>query len=283
MNVMVPAAAALGLLLLYDGLTRNRTLGSTSWMSKIDQLAMESGMRSMTGRRLLLLSSVSGLVTVVVVAGVTSSLVLAVTFAIVVGWMPFAVARSRLISRRRRFREAWPDAIATLIAGVRAGVSLPESCAALAERGPKDLQSGFRAFSSTYRASTSFVTALQRLQLEMADPIADRIVSALTIAQQVGGTDLVRVLRTLGDFVREDLRVRKEIEARWSWTVTAARVAAAAPFIVLLLMATRPEAAAAYNSSTGVLLICAGTAVTILGYRLMLKAAQLPEESRVRT
>ena len=91
----------------------------------------------------------------------------------------------------------------------------------------------------------------------------------------------MRVLRTLGNFVREDIRVRKEIEARWSWTVTAARVAAGAPWLVLLLMSTRPEAAIAYNSASGVVVVIAGAAATILGYRLMLRAARLPEDRRL--
>jgi tight adherence protein B len=115
----------------------------------------------------------------------------------------------------------------------------------------------------------------------MADPIADRVCAALVLAHQVGGTDLVRVLRTVGDFVRDDLRTRKEIEARWSWTVTAARVAAAAPWAVLLIMGTRAEAAAAYSSPGGAIVIAVGGLATLVGYRLMLRAARLPEEARL--
>jgi tight adherence protein B len=125
------------------------------------------------------------------------------------------------------------------------------------------------------------MAALDRLRTESADPVADRIVASLTLASEVGGTDLVRVLRTLADFVREDIRVRKEIEARWSWTVTAARVAAAAPWVVLLLMSTRPEAASAYNSAAGASVITAGAVASFVGYRLMLRAARLPEERRL--
>jgi len=115
----------------------------------------------------------------------------------------------------------------------------------------------------------------------MADPVADRVVTVLVLAHEVGGTDLVRVLRTLGDFVREDLKVRQEIEARWSWTVTAARVAAAAPWLVLVMMSTRPETATAFSSPSGVLVILMGAAATGLGYALMLRAARLPTERRL--
>jgi tight adherence protein B len=180
-------------------------------------------------------------------------------------------------------REEWPDAIAGLIASIRAGISLPEACAGLAGRAGDGLRPGIDAFTATYRSSGSFAAALEQMRVTLSDPTADRIVVALALAHDVGGSDLVRVLRTLGDFVRDDLRVRKEIEARWSWTVTAARVAAAAPWAVLLLMSLRPEAARAYNSTSGVVIIVAGAAATIVGYRAMLRAARLPAERRLET
>ncbi|MDQ3752408.1 MAG: type II secretion system F family protein, partial [Actinomycetota bacterium] len=227
------------------------------------------------------LSASTGFAAYIVVAALTSSLVESVVISVGAACLPIATARARRKRRLRRFREAWPDAIALLVSGIRAGVSLPESCATLETRGPHELQAGFASFTSTYRSSGSFRAGLERLAADMADPVADRVVAALTMAHDVGGTDLVRVLRALGDFVREDLKVRQEIEARWSWTVTAARVAAGAPWLVLVMMSTRPETALAYNSPTGVVVILMGAAATGLGYALMLRAARLPTERRL--
>jgi tight adherence protein B len=277
---VVAVLGALGLLLLFDGLTAasgaHRTL-----LAGLNRLAAEAGVPGFSGTRMLLLGAGAAAITFVVVAGMTASVVLACAFSMMALWMPFAWARARRRSRAGSFREAWPDAIAAIIAGVRAGISLPETCVALTERGPQELKSGFSSFAATYRASGSFHAALDRLRTELSDPVGDRVVVALGLAHDVGGTDLVRVLRTLSDFVREDLRVRKEVQARWSWTVTAARVAAAAPWLVLLLMSARPEAAAAFNSSTGVVVVAGGALVTALGYRLMLRAARLPEAGRL--
>lgn len=281
MTALLPFLAGVGLLLLYSGLGEKKRPRAGKLTAALDALAMESGFARLNGRRLLAAGAASAIATFVLVAGVSSSVVVGVSFSGLAAWAPMAAARARRARRRQRFREAWPDAIATLVAGVRAGVSLPESCAALGERGPRELAGGFGAFAGTYRATGSFKAALHRLREQLSDPVADRVVASLLIAHEVGGTDLVRVLRTVGDFVREDLRVRKEIEARWSWTITAARVAAAAPWIVLLMMSSRPEAAAAYNSSTGALVISGGAALTVLGYRLMLRAARLPEEGRL--
>jgi tight adherence protein B len=280
-RLVLAAVGALGVLLVYDGSTSSTVARHKPLLKRLDELAAESGLRSMTGGRLAAASALSAMLVLVVIAGLTGSLIIAIFLAAASGWGPFSLARSRRQKRRAGFREAWPDAISTLIAGVRAGVSLPESCSTLAERGPDGLRRGWQLFDSAYRASGSFRVGLDRLRSELADPIADRVVAALTLAHEVGGTDLVRVLRTLGDFVRDDLKVRKEIEARWSWTVTAARVAAAAPWIVLLLMSTRPETAVAYNSRNGAVVIGCGALATALGYRLMLRAARLPEERRL--
>jgi tight adherence protein B len=281
MNPVVPALAALGVVLIYNGLTVAPGRRRRPVMGRLDRLAQESGVRHLTGSGIVAASMIAWLVTGIFVAGISGSGAVALALALAAAWLPFAIAKSRRDRRRRAFREAWPDAIATLVASVRAGVSLPESCLSLIDRGPQDLRPGWLAFASSYRATGSFRIALDRLRQELADPIADRVTAALALTDEVGGTDLVRVLRTLGDFVREDIRVRKEIEARWSWTVTAARVAAGAPWLVLLLMSTRPEAAIAYNSASGVVVIIVGAVATILGYRLMLRAARLPEDRRL--
>jgi tight adherence protein B len=281
MRVLWPALAATGVFLLFDGLTAPSRRSRAPLLPGLERLAHEAGGAWLTGGRLLAFATSGALLTVLVVAGLTSSLVIALAFAAIAFWTPFAILRARRLRRMSLFRAAWPDAIGALIAGVRAGLSLAECCVGLVQRGPPGLQRGFAALAATYRATGSFHAGLERLRTELSDPVADRVVVALALAHDVGGTDLVRILRTLGDFVREDLRVRREVQARWSWTITAARVAAAAPWLVLLAMASRPEAARAYNSRTGAVVVLVGAGATILGYRLMIRAARLPEESRL--
>ena len=59
----------------------------------------------------------------------------------------------------------------------------------------------------------------------------------MRLAREVGGSDLGRLLRTLSQFLREDARTRAELETRQGWTVGAARLALAAPWIVLAMLA----------------------------------------------
>jgi tight adherence protein B len=168
-----------------------------------------------------------------------------------------------------------------LVSGIRAGRSLPEALISLGERGPEDIRPEFRRFAEDYRASGRFDDALETLKARLADPVADRIVEALRLTREVGGTELGRLLRTLAQMLREDLRTRGELEARQSWTVNGARMAVAAPWVVLLLLATRPEAASAYNSPAGVVVLMVGAGCSVLAYWLMVRIGRLPEEERV--
>ena len=181
----------------------------------------------------------------------------------------------------RCLRDVWPEAVDNLTSAVRAGLSLPEALAQLGDRGPIELRPAFRTFAEDYRATGRFVDCLDRLKDRLADPVADRIVEALRLAREVGGSDLGRLLRTLSTFLREDARTRGELETRQCWTVNAARLAVAAPWIVLALLATRPEAVAAYDRRSGALVLGLGGLVSVVAYRVMVRVGRLPEEKRV--
>ena len=77
------------------------------------------------------------------------------------------------------------------------------------------------------------------------------------------------------------MRTRGELEARQSWTVYAARLAVAAPWVVLALLATRTSAAAAYDSVAGFVVLLAGGTCSVVAYLLMVRVARLPEDPRV--
>ncbi|WP_345713720.1 type II secretion system F family protein, partial [Kineococcus glutinatus] len=197
-----------------------------------------------------LLGACAGCAVVVFLGGLAVTGVPAVAgcFAVLAGWAPLSLVRWRAARRRTQVRELWPDVVDHLASGVRGGLSLPEAVAALAERGPEELRSPFGRFAARHRASGGFERELDALGEELADPVADRLLAALRMARQVGGTDLGRLLRTLSAFLREEARVRGELQARQSWTLNGARLAVAAPWVVLALLATRPEAVQAYSS-----------------------------------
>jgi tight adherence protein B len=194
---------------------------------------------------------------------------------------PSAYYRARSRALRSQRRGAWPEAIELLAGAVRSGDTLPTALAVVGERGPVVLRPEFRRLVSDHRVTGDLAGALARMGGRVADPIADRVVQTLVLAHRVGGRELGRLLRTLSAFLREDVATRREVEARQSWTVVAARVAAAAPWLVLVLVASRPQGARAFDSATGIVVLLGGALVTVVGYRLMVRIGRLPDEPRI--
>ncbi|TFD50533.1 type II secretion system protein F [Cryobacterium frigoriphilum] len=193
---------------------------------------------------------------------------------------PLLVVAWRARTRRRANRTVWPDVVDHLVSALRSGLALPDGVSSLAHTGPLTTRAAFAAFEREYRATGNFAQCAAHLKEQLADPIADRILETLRMAREVGGSDLTVVLRSLAAWLRQDAAIRSEVEGRQSWIVNAARLGVAAPWIILVLLASRPEAAFAYNTPTGSVVIAGGLLVSILAYRFMIALGRLPEERR---
>jgi tight adherence protein B len=220
---------------------------------------------------------VAGAITLVVTAVPVAALIAAV----IASNLPILLLRRRASRRQRLLRDCWPEAVDGLASGVRAGLSLPAAVGDLARHGPEPLRAAFAEFAVEYRATGSFAASLNLLQDRLADPVADRVVAALRIAREVGGSDLGVVLRSLSVMLRADGRTRGEIEARQSWTVAAARMAVAAPWLTLALLCTRPEAVRAFGTTAGAVVLMVAAGLSFVAYRLMLRIGRLPTERRM--
>jgi tight adherence protein B len=251
------------------------------WHDRALDTLSQAGMESVSIRTLVVTCLGLGMTCFAGVLAVSGVPAIAACFAVMAAWAPVAIIRGRARRRRQRLREVWPEVVDNLASGVRAGLSLPEALAQIADRGPDTLRPAFASFAADYRTSGRFGDALDALKERLADPVADRICEALRITREVGGTDLGRLLRSLSAFLREDARTRSELEGRQSWTVYAARLAVAAPWAVLALLATRTESVAAYARPAGVVVLAIGAGSTVLAYQLMVRIGRLPEEARV--
>ena len=251
------------------------------WSAGIQDLLVQAGSPAVTPTALAASSAGIGAVVFAGVALLSRSPAIAFFFAAASAATPATLVRSRARRRRAILRDVWPEVVDNLASGIRAGLSLSEALAQVGERGPVELREPFRAFAADYRTTGRFGDSLDALKTRLADPVADRIVEALRLTRDVGGTDLGRLLRTLSTFLRDDARTRGELEARQSWTVNAARLAVAAPWIVLALLASRPEAVAAYNTVTGVVVLTLGATASVVAYLAMVRIGRLPEEARV--
>ena len=272
----------LGLLLIWrSGARAPQPRSGPRRIGRRQQLLAAAGLTGINGAQLLALQIGLGGLVLVVVLLTTGTVTISLAFAVFGFVLPLAQVRRLAARRRADLREVWPEVVDNLGSAVRAGLSLPEALSALSVRGPEVLRPPFARFAAEYRSSGRFGGCLDRLKDDLADPVGDRIVETLRVAREVGGSDLGRVLRTLSTFLREDARARAELETRQGWVVQAARLAVAAPWVVLLLLATQSTTLDAYDSPLGTALLVIGGAVCLIAYRLMLRIGRLPQDMRV--
>jgi tight adherence protein B len=249
--------------------------------STVAGLIAAAGVERMTPRRLMALCAALGLVAAVVALGVTGVPAIGVIVGLAAAASPVIVIRGKVERRLRDHAELWPDAVDNLASAIRAGMSLPESLMQLAERGPENLRPPFTRFAQDYRASGRFDESLDLLKTRLADPVGDRVIEGLRIARDVGGGDVGRMLRSLSSFLRDDLRTRGELESRQSWTINGARLAVAAPWLVLMAMSLQRDVVGRFASPDGAVVLGGGAVVCVVAYRLMLRIGRLPVEPRI--
>lgn len=284
MGAVVGLLFGLGVLLVWRSgprrppRSRSRTDG---WHRRMTELLAQAGIEAVTPAQLLTVSVAGAALATMLTLAISQSPTIALAFGCFASVGPMSIVRFRRRQRTAELRGLWPEAVDNLASGVRAGLALPEAVAQLAVRGPEPLRRPFQLFAQDYRATGRFSECLDRLKARLADPVGDRIVESLRLAREVGGNDLGRLLRTLSTFLRDDARTRAELETRQGWTINAARLAVAAPWLLLALLALRPEAVRAYNTPTGAVILAVGGGVSVLAYRVMKRIGRLPTEQRV--
>lgn len=284
MGALVGLGVGIGLLLIWSAwfLPRAERPG-TRRESRLDRLLASAGLGDLSSTSLVLLCGVLGVIAFLAVQAASRTAPVSLVFGAMAAWLPVVVIKNRARRRQREFAEVWPEAVDNLASAVRAGMSLPDAVAALGTNGPEVLRPSFDRFALDYQVTGRFGDSLDLLKQRLADPVGDRVVEGLRIAREVGGGELGRLLRNLSGYLRDEARTRSELESRQSWTVNGARMAVAAPWIVLLIMAFQSDAIERYSSAGGVLVLGVGAGACLVAYRLMMRIGRLPVERRILT
>ena len=224
---------------------------------------------------------ISASVSTAAVLLVTRSIVISLAFGALAAGIAFVTVRAKNNLNEAALIAAWPEVIDHLMSGIQSGLSLTESLAGLSTRGPEVLRPAFTQFKATLYGSGDLTQAIEELKALFAHHGSDQIFEALIISKALGGSELLQILRSLGDFLRQDLALRREIEVKHGWIKNSAHLSAAAPWILLLLLSTQPSTAAAYSTTTGAMILIAGLVMTGIAYIWMNRLGRLPQNPRV--
>ncbi len=282
MGALVGLGLGVGLLLIWSAFTLPRgQRARDATTGPLTRLLTSAGLSGVSVSGLVALCLVLGLVVAVLIQTVAVTPPVSLAFGAMAAYLPIALLRSRARRRLREFAEVWPEAVDNLASAVRAGLSLPDALAGLAVRGPEPLRPAFSEFALDYQVTGRFGESLDRLKVRLADPVGDRVVEGLRVAREVGGGQLGRLLRNLSGYLRDEARTRSEMESRQAWTVNGARLAVAAPWLVLLIMSFQTDVITRYASATGTAVLVIGAVTCFVAYRLMMRIGRLPIERRI--
>jgi tight adherence protein B len=190
-----------------------------------------------------------------------------------------------LTNRHQRDRTAMQlalaDAVDSLRSAVRAGMSVEEALASLARNGPGALRPALTDLVRGLRVS-GFEEAVTRTRERLADPVFDMMAAALLMSHRVGGRNLSTVLEALSRSVRQTIQVEQELRAHQAKNVLSARIIAALPLLLILVIrGLNPGYLDVFSSATGQAVLALCLLSVAVGYGGMLRATRLPGEVRV--
>lgn len=283
MGALVGLGVGVGLMLVWSAffVPRQPRPAGRPASRRTTELLVRAGMDNVSPGGFAMLCMACAVLAGLAVQVVSRTTPVSLVFAVMGGYLPVAIVAGRARRRQRELAEVWPEAVDNLASAVRAGLSLPDALSALGTRGPVPLQDAFEQFALDYQVTGRFGECLDRLKVRLADPVGDRVVEGLRVAREVGGGELGRLLRNLSGYLRDEARTRSELESRQAWTVNGARLAVAAPWLVLLMMSFQPDVIGRYDSATGVIVLAVGAGTCVVAYRLMMRMGRLPVERRI--
>lgn len=260
--VLVSLAFGIGVLLIFDGLTRERD---------------ESAPRRKTRLAPPLLGAISGAAVALIATRWGAA---ALAGAVIGGLVPRAIAARNKEKVRAARREALAEVAGRLRDSVRAGLGLTEGLSLVAQNAPIALAAPLRELAAEARIR-SIQTAVGRFASEMNDPLADLFARALALADRLGSSGVTEVLDGLAEAASQTAHTAREVRARQLRHKASARIVAAVPVLLLVAIRfTNPDYLAPYSSASGQVVLLFGFGLIAAGYWTMSQTARLPEPPR---
>lgn len=146
------------------------------------------------------------------------------------------VLSRRAAGRREGFAEQLPGTLRTMVAGLRAGYSLPQAFEAVAQVGAEPSSSEFARLIAEVRVGRDLDDALRDLGRRVASPDFDWVAIALEVNAEAGG-DLSEVLETVERTIRERASLGRTVRSLSAEGRVSAATIFALPFVTLGVIA----------------------------------------------
>jgi Flp pilus assembly protein TadB len=200
---------------------------------------------------------------------------------LVIGWRGLAggAAEERTAMRNLEALAAWTESLRDTIAGA-AGLeqAIPSSVRAAAPT----LQPHIQAMVDRLHTRMTLPDALQRFADELDDSSADLVVAALILNAKLRGPGLREVLGALAGSAREELDVRRKVEAERRSTRRSVQIVVGASLgFAALLIIFNPSYVGEYQGVLGQAVLLIVAALFGAGFAWMRRLAKFEKPERL--
>ncbi len=185
----------------------------------------------------------------------------------------FVRFRGNMISTR--FMKQLPDALDTVIRGIRSGLPVIECIGSVGQEFPDPVGTHFRAVAERVALGETLEGALWRVAQIVDKPEMDFLAICINIQVETGGS-LSEALGNLADLLRARERMKLKIKAISSEAKASALIIGALPFIMLaLLMMMSPDyVMKLFTDPRGQMMLGAGLTSISIGAFVMWRMTQ---------
>lgn len=177
-------------------------------------------------------------------------------------WLLQNAQRKRIAAYERQLLTA----LSLVSASLRAGHGLIEAMRVASEELGDPLRWEFSLVMRESQVGVPLPDALQHMYQRVPSPDLDLVITAILIQREVGG-NLAEILDTIGETIRERIRLRGEVRTLTTQGRVSAWVVGALPVIlgVILTLMNRATMVMFFHHPLGRLLLVTGVAMELLG------------------
>jgi tight adherence protein B len=241
MNIIIPIIIFMAVILLMFGISRAYSEYKGQFTADA-KLSMEDMFLFIDPNRVFQLSILLFLLLPVVVWFLTDAVPIAIASAIVIFFLPRWLRGFLLAKRKQKVLEQLPDAMYMLAGALKAGTSMQIGLDLLAKESPKPLSQEISLVLSETRLGVALEDSLQGMAKKLDLEDVNLVVSAMTIAKEVGG-NLAEILERLAGTLRTKAIMEGKIKALTSQGILQGWVVGLLPvFLGFVLFQMEPEA-----------------------------------------
>jgi tight adherence protein B len=200
-------------------------------------------------------------------------LILAALAAVILGiGLPHATVSYLIGQRLRKFTKLFPEAIDLMVRGIKSGLPMSETFAAIGQEMIDPVGIEFRRITDAVKLGQTLEEALWDAAHRLDTAEFKFFVISLSVQRETGG-NLAETLENLGDIIRRRMQMQLKIKAMSSEARASAYIIGSLPFVMfgILFLMNRGYVMLLFNDARGMIMIGIGLFMMLLGVMVMAK------------